>query len=228
MDTRVDLTHRVTELASRLGVRGVSSSALLGILCVVALILGIAAVRSVTATPAGFEIEVSEPGSTVATYAPSGPAAGVESTTVVVHVVGAVRRPGVVMLEPGSRAQDAVEAAGGLLPNAAPEALNLARVCVDGEQLLVLTVDQFAERDAVLPPGNPPVNGVLTAPALVNLNSASAEELDTLPGIGPSTAAKIVADREANGPFSAPEDLMRVPGIGPKKFESLKDLVTVG
>lgn len=107
--------------------------------------------------------------------------------------------------------------------NAALEAINLARVLVDGEQVYVPTSDEASAAAGV---------GVGVVPESsrgvpkVNLNTATVEELDGLPGIGPATAQKIVDDRSRNGPFASPEDLMRVPGIGPKKFDALKDLVT--
>ncbi len=151
------------------------------------------------------------------------PAIAAEPGEVVVHVIGAVRRPGVYAAPAGSRVGDAIEAAGGALGNAALEAINLARVLVDGEQVYVPTSDE-ASAAAAADHGFPP-----TGPAggrRVNLNTATAEELDGLPGIGPATAQKIVDDRARNGPFASPEDLMRVPGIGPKKFDALKDLVT--
>ncbi|MCL4078982.1 ComEA family DNA-binding protein [Coriobacteriia bacterium Es71-Z0120] len=156
------------------------------------------------------EVEIAD--ASAATTTPAG---------VVVHVVGAVRRPGVYTLPPGSRVGDAVEAAGGVLGNAATDAVNLARILNDGEQVRIPTRDE-ASSTAGAP------STVAGAPQKVNINSASATELDALPGIGPATAQKIVDDRTKNGPFSAPEDLMRVPGIGPKKFDALKDLITTG
>lgn len=140
---------------------------------------------------------------------------------VVVHVVGAVRQPGVYKLGAGSRVADAIASAGGVLGNAAPEAVNLARVLTDGEQVRVPTTDEASST-------------VNTADALtgaarkIDINSASAQELETLPGIGPATAKRIIEDRARKGPFTAPEDLMRVPGIGPKKYDAIKDLITTG
>lgn len=144
---------------------------------------------------------------------------------VIVHVVGAVRRPGVYELPAGSRVADAVEAAGGALGNAAASALNLARLLTDGEQVRVLTTDEASaaafsgDARGLLPPVGQPK---------VNINAATVEQLDSLPGIGPATAQKIVEDRMRNGPFRSPEDLMRVPGIGPKKFEVLEELICTG
>jgi competence protein ComEA len=141
------------------------------------------------------------------------------AATVTVHVVGEVRRPGVYELAGSSRVRDAVDAAGGLLGAAEQAAVNLARTVVDGEQIVV-------PRQGEAAPGGASGSGsTSSAPGKVDLNTASAEQLDTLPGIGPATAAKIVADRAANGPFRSVDDLMRVSGIGPAKFDSLKDLV---
>ncbi|MFR1640007.1 MAG: helix-hairpin-helix domain-containing protein [Eggerthellaceae bacterium] len=116
-------------------------------------------------------------------------------------------------LKEGSRVQDAVEAAGGFAENAAPDALNLARVVADGEQVIVPTIEQQEASAA----GAAASEASASSGGLVNINAATAAELDALPGIGPATAEKIVADREANGPFSAIEDIKRVSGIGEKK-----------
>ena len=137
----------------------------------------------------------------------------------VVHVDGAVVSPGVYELLAGSRAGDAVAAAGGLAEGADTTAINLAAVLADGEKVYVPL-----EGEAV----TSSQEGSLEAGAApVNLNTATAEELDGLPGIGEATAQAIIEDREANGPFLSPEDLMRVSGIGEKKFERLEGLVCV-
>lgn len=164
-----------------------------------------------------------------------GGAVATESTTavpvgVVVHVVGAVMRPGVYSLAAGARVVDAVETAGGGLGNAALAALNLARILSDGEQVYVPTGEEVAAGTVGPSAATGTKSGTGGAQArsggAVNLNTATAADLDTLPGVGPATAQKIVDDREANGPFATPEDLMRVSGIGAKKFDALKDLVT--
>jgi len=149
-------------------------------------------------------------------------------TPLVVHVAGAVRHPGLYHLDEGSRIGDAVDAAGGTLPDAVVEAINLARPLTDGEQVLVPDEDTV---DAAAAPVSPSAQQIGAAGAgaagPVDLNGADAALLDTLPGVGPSTADKIVADRESNGPFKTVEDLGRVSGIGPKKLEQLRDLVIV-
>jgi competence protein ComEA len=148
---------------------------------------------------------------------------------VTVHVVGAVRHPGVYDLPDGARATDAIEAAGGLLPDAVPSSVNLAREVADGEQLVVPDEDDVATAPAALPQQTVSGSGggVGGGSGPVDLNTADAALLDTLPGIGPSTAAKIVTDRESNGPFASVEDLGRVSGIGPKKIEQLEGLACV-
>lgn len=141
---------------------------------------------------------------------------------VVVHVSGAVVSSGVYELPEGSRVSDAIDAAGGMADDASGDALNLARILNDGEQVIVPTAEErMQELQAAADGGASPAGKV-------NINTATAEQLDTLPGIGESTAQKIIADREANGPFSSPEDLKRVSGIGDKKYAELADLITVG
>jgi competence protein ComEA len=133
-----------------------------------------------------------------------------------VHILGAVARPGLYELRDGDRAVDAVAAAGGFLDTADQAQLNLARFVIDGEQIIVPVVGQTP----AVPPGT-------TAGGLVNINTADAATLDTLPRVGPAMAARIIDWRESSGPFTAIEDLMNVTGIGDKTFDGLKDLVTI-
>jgi len=144
------------------------------------------------------------------------------AATVTVHVLGEVRRPGVYELRGGSRVVDAVQAAGGALGAADQSAVNLARVVADGEQVAI------PPQGAGGPAGATASPGAAARPGKIDLNTATEAQLDTLPGVGPSTATKIVSDRTENGPFRTVDDLMRVPGIGPAKLEALKDLVTAG
>ena len=142
---------------------------------------------------------------------------------IAIHVSGAVLNPGVYELPEGSRANDAIEAAGGASEDAVPDALNLARVLSDGEQIIVPTEEEQERLEEAAVAGQ-----TLDAGGKVNINTATVEQLDSLPGVGESTAQKIIADREENGPFGSPEDLKRVSGIGDKKYEDLADLITVG
>lgn len=148
-----------------------------------------------------------------------------------VHVSGSVVRPGVVELHEGDRVFDAVSAAGGFADDAAQESVNLARIVQDGEQVLVLSGDEYGQQagagaSASSAQGSAAAGSAATG-GLVNINTADAATLETLPGVGEKTALKIVEDREANGPFASTEDLKRVSGIGDKKFEALSELICV-
>ena len=142
---------------------------------------------------------------------------------IVVHITGAVPRPGVYALPQGARIQDGISAAGGFLAEADKTNINLAQVLDDGEKLDV----PFIEGGS--PVLTTPVPEVVTITTeLININTASLAELDTLPGIGPTTAQKIIDYRTQNGPFINAEDIVNVSGIGPGTYERIKDLITVG
>ena len=140
----------------------------------------------------------------------------------VVHVVGEVRRPGLYRLRDGARIADAVRRAGGANRKADLAALNLAAPLVDGVQVLVPSrlVPSAGE------PAGPADGGSQGTAAHVSLSSATVDELDQLPGVGPITAQKIVDYRAEHGPFASVDDLDAVPGIGPTRIEQLRDLVT--
>jgi len=144
------------------------------------------------------------------------------SGTVTVHVAGRVRRPGIVVLKDGARVIDALKRAGGAKQGVNLSSLNLARVLVDGEQILVGVRGAPA---AATGPGPAPADGA--PPALVDLNLADQTELETLPGVGPVTAAAILAWRAEHGGFSAITELLEVDGIGPTTLERLTPLVTL-
>lgn len=139
---------------------------------------------------------------------------------VIVHVAGAVVRPGVYTLPADARLVDAIDIAGGALPEAEPHRLNLAAGVVDGMQIWVPVEGELVPQQA-----GPGLSGDSSGP--VNLNTASADQLDALPGVGPSTASAILAYRDDHGPFLTVDDLLSVPGIGPAKLESLRDAVVV-
>ncbi|RMF49735.1 MAG: ComEA family DNA-binding protein [Anaerolineae bacterium] len=150
---------------------------------------------------------------------------------VVVDVGGAVAHPGVYALPPGSRVQDALESAGGLLPEADAQTLNLAAPLEDGSRLWVPTrppVVTSIPAEIATPSAQRAISiGASPETSLVNINTASQAELESLPGIGPSLAQRIIAYRQENGPFAAIEDIQKVSGIGPATFERLRDLITV-
>ena len=142
-------------------------------------------------------------------------------TVLVVHVVGEVRRPGLYRLRGGARIADAVHRAGGALRDADLAAVNLAAPLVDGVQVLVP-----ARAGTVGSAPSPGLGGTAGPTAPVSLSSATLEELDQLPGVGPITAQKIVDYRTEHCPFASVDDLDAVPGIGPTRIEQLRDLVT--
>ena len=165
---------------------------------------------------------------------------------VVVSVVGLVQRPGLVTLAPGARIADALEASGGALDGADVLGLNMARKVADGEQIVVgigaapgqpaemgssVVSDTTASPGSSGSPGAPPSAGAPSgeggAQAPVDLNSATAEQLDALPGVGPVTAAAIVAWRDAHSRFGSVDQLADVDGIGPARLDKLRPLVTV-
>lgn len=150
---------------------------------------------------------------------------------VVVHVAGAVSSPGVYELADGDRVQDAIDTAGGFANGADASAVNCARVVQDGEQVYIPSVEETPAEGDEAASGEEGVGGahgaVESTGAKININQADASELDALPGVGPSTAEKIIADREANGPFASVEDIKRVSGIGDKKYEQLAGLICV-
>lgn len=142
----------------------------------------------------------------------------VEPQTVYVYVCGAVRTPGVVEVPEGSRAAEALELAGGMTTEADPFYVNLAEIVTDGQKLYFPTASEAEELEAA---------GKAAEEGLVNINTASAEELCTLPGIGASRAADIVRYREKNGVFQTKEDIMKVSGIKQNAYDKLCDRITV-
>ena len=135
-----------------------------------------------------------------------------------VHVCGAVKEPGVVEIASGSRAQAAVEAAGGFREDADRDYVNLASLVSDGEQLYIPTLEEAGERKA---------SQEAAESGLVNINTADVSRLCTLPGIGESRAGDIIAYRQEHGSFADIEEIMQVPGIKESTFEKLKNLITV-
>lgn len=160
----------------------------------------------------------------VSSAAPSVSAAPASSRRAVVHVVGAVREPGVYRVAEGTRVEDAIARAGGATGRAELSAINLAAKVADGQQVVVPRRGAAAVAAAS---ASASASGTAASSGPVNLNSATAEQLDTLDGVGPSTATKILEYRTAHGGFASVDDLAQIPGIGPKRLESLRQQVTV-
>lgn len=148
-----------------------------------------------------------------------------------VYISGCVNKPGVYALPAGSRVQDALLAAGGLSDDAANGYLNQARLLVDEEHIAVPSDEDLLGFSQGQFAGWMGEQGLVEASSstsdVVNINTATIDQLVTLDGIGEATARKIVSDRDENGPFSSPENLMRVSGIGEKKFAAIADRITV-
>jgi competence protein ComEA len=147
---------------------------------------------------------------------------------VIVYITGAVPRPGIYALPEGSRVQDGIAAAGGFLAEAQRTDINLAAFLIDGEKIDIPFVEGGSP---VLPTpieNSPVLPGPGSSTELIDINTASTFELETLPGIGPTTAQKIIEYRQQNGPFVSIEDIINVSGIGPGLYERIKDLITVG
>ncbi|GAA1702312.1 hypothetical protein GCM10009792_23210 [Microcella alkalica] len=148
--------------------------------------------------------------------------------SVIVHVLGSVREPGIVEVRLGDRVVDAIAAAGGATDAADLGGVNLARELVDGEQVYVPAIGEVPPGGPAPPGGATGAGGSGGAPgALVDLNTADAAALDALPGIGPAIAGRIIEWREQNGPFRAVDELLAVSGIGEKTLSEFRDRVTV-
>ncbi len=150
---------------------------------------------------------------------------------IAVDVIGAVARPGLYEFPSSARVQDALDAAGGLLTEADATSLNLAALLEDGQQLNIpyltgsqpvvdTTVLELPSSVTAVPTNDPNLE-------LININTATLEELDSLPGIGPTTAQKIIDYRTINGPYATLDSIMNVSGIGPSTFDSIKNLITI-
>lgn len=147
-----------------------------------------------------------------------------------VHMTGAVINPGVYELPPASRVRDGIAAAGGAASDADLSAINMAAFVEDGDQIRVPFVQSLQNADAgeyTQPAEETAVQHNAQSSGKVNINTATQQELESLPGIGPITAQKIITYRQENGSFDKIEALQKVSGIGPATFEKLKDLICV-
>ena len=176
---------------------------------------------------AGIILLVSQPpgGSAITLLPPPSP------VPLVVYVSGAVARPDIYTMPVGSRLRDAIQAAGGLSSQADPQSLNLAAFLEDGMKIQVVQIVKTPiAAGAMTGTSNSSATGLSqgVASSLVNINTASQQELDTLAGIGPALAQRIIAYRTAKGPFTKIEDIQNVSGIGAVTFEKIKDMITIG
>lgn len=159
------------------------------------------------------------------------PRPSVAPATLTVYVAGRVARPGLYRLRPGMRADDAVRAAGGLLPDADPVAVNLAAPLADGDEIAVARVGQTVHRAAARTRARhtrSTTHAGAAAPPVVDVNAAGGDELGAVPGIGPAVAARIVAVRATDGPFASLDELLDVSGMTPAKLDRAAPYLTVG
>ena len=163
-----------------------------------------------------------------------------EEEKIVVHITGAVNKEGIVELQEGARIADAIEKAGGTKENADIKNINLATILEDGMKVHIPTIEEtranneniessenFANSQVTTTTQIPTTSSNTKKQGKININTATEEELDTLPGIGPSTAAKIIDYRKENGKFTSIEEIKEVSGIGDAKYEKIKDLITI-
>ncbi|WP_246855029.1 ComEA family DNA-binding protein [Cellulomonas sp. Y8] len=190
------------------------------------LVGGAVALRS-AAQPTADPVAVEEPAVTAPATAAADETAPAEEATGWLHVVGQVASPGVVALPAGSRVADAVAAAGGALPDADLAGLNLAAVVQDGAQIRVPAPGEEPAADVGGAGGVAGAPGADGSGGVVDVNTAGSAELQGLPGIGPVLADRIVAWREANGPFGSVDALLDVSGIGPAVLGQIRELVRV-
>jgi len=187
----------------------------LGILCG---LLGAAVIQLASSQPRGSAVQLQPPPTPL---------------PILVHVTGAVTQPGVYALPGNCRVRDAVEAAGGTVMGADTGVLNLAAFLQDGAQLWIPYKTRVGNSHQIDPqkdqhPDSEPVHSAtFSSAAPINLNTATQAELESLPGIGPVIAQRIIAYRVESGLFLRPEDVQNVPGIGPAIFEKIKDSITV-
>lgn len=207
-----------------------SKPVIAGALCI-ALACIIAIICTFTSAGASsFSVEKADTASSASTDAegePDGADGESEAAVIFVHVAGCVNAPGICELPPGARLAEAIEAAGGFTEEAASESVNLARVLEDGEQIIV---SSQVEAEAAAVGGAEAfaqASQAASSDGRININAATDAELQTISGIGPAKAQKIIAYREANGPFKTVDDLCNVSGIGEKTLESIRDQISV-
>lgn len=216
----------VDSLKAKVGIGSTSPLVLLGLSAVIiAVVLSIGFMAWGSFTSSGIVVEHSEKSTQSQEYESS------SSQLIYVHIAGEVSNPGMYELKRDARVSDAIDAAGGLTENADQLSINLARQVTDGEQIVVQAYFEAepgnSESTDASDSGLPSSSNTEVLSSKVNINTASASELTTLDGIGESTAAKIIAYRQANGSFASIEEIKKVSGIGDKKYEAIKDRITV-
>lgn len=216
----------VDSLKAKVGIGSTSPLVLFGLSAVIiAVVLSIGFMAWGSFTSSGIVVEHSEKSTQSQEYEnPS-------SQLIYVRIAGEVSNPGMYELKQDARVSDAIDAAGGLTENADQLSINLARQVTDGEQIVVQAYIEAepgnSESTGASGSGLPSSSNTEVLSSKVNINTASASELTTLDGIGESTAAKIIAYRQANGSFASIEDIKKVSGIGDRKYEAIKDRITV-
>lgn len=216
----------VDSLKAKVGIGSTSPLVLFGLSAVIiAVVLSIGFMAWGSFTSSGIVVEHSEKSPQSQEYESS------SSQLIYVHIAGEVSNPGMYELKHGARVSDAIDAAGGLTENADQLSINLARQVTDGEQIVVQTYIEAEPGNSkstdASDSGLPSSSNTELLSSKVNINTASASELITLDGIGESTAAKIIAYRQANGSFASIEEIKKVSGIGDRKYEAIKDRITV-
>lgn len=207
-------TGKWDDIRDKLDFKRVGKPAIIGMAAVLVLVAALSVnVLAGAATTRDFVVEASS-------RAAQADGTDSQPETVFVHVTGSVANPGVYELESGSRVLDAVQAAGGFTDDADAQSCNLARVIQDSEQIHIPSASESRQPETGQVDQTP-------SSSKVNINTATQAELESLPGIGETTARKIIADRSSNGPFKSVEDLTRVSGIGDKKLSGIIDLICV-
>jgi competence protein ComEA len=165
----------------------------------------------------GIEVEPAHTGETALIITPGSFVGDVEEATIVVYICGYVNNPGVYEVDDQSRISDVLDLCGGATDSACLEAVNLAKKIIDGERIYIPSEEEVGES----------VISTEASTSLININQASIEELKQLPGIGDQIAKNIVDHRQKYGPFQSKEDLKNVNGIGEKKYEQIKELISI-
>ncbi len=215
----VRLSGQLTRLAPQLGQFIREHLIVVGVVVLTGVLWGGYSLLQARTTPVA--VAAAQPSVAVSGVPAAATPTPASTVRLLVHVLGEVRRPGVVTLAEGARVRDALAAAGGLTPRAKPGDLNLAAPVVDGSQLVI---GRRGSRVSGI--GTSPVGGA-GGTAKVDLNSATAEQLDALPGVGPVTAQKILGWRAAHQRFRSVTELQEVDGIGPKSYAQIAPLVRV-